>query len=161
MRIAICPGSFDPVTVGHIDIIRRAASLFDRVIVAVLVNDAKQPLFTLEERMDMLCQSICDIPGVEVDHFGGLLMDYAQAKGACAVIRGLRAVSDFEYEFQMASMNRRLNPEVETVFIMTDTRYSYLSSSMIRTVGSMKGEIAGLVPDQVLDFVKHRLNGRA
>lgn len=157
MRIAICPGSFDPVTVGHVDIIKRASGLFDRVVVAVLVNDAKQPVFTLQERMDMLRRATGEIPGIEVDSFHGLLMDYAREKKATAVIRGLRAVSDFEYEFQMASMNRRLNPDVETVFIMTDTRYSYLSSSMVRTIGSMNGDITGLVPDAVLADVRLRL----
>lgn len=161
MRVAICPGSFDPVTVGHIDIIQRAVRLFDHVIVSVLVNEGKQPVFSLEERLQMLGRALGGMPGVAVEHFDGLLMDYAREKGACAVIRGLRAVSDFEYEFQMASMNRRLNPQVETVFIMTDTRYSYLSSSLVRTVGSMEGDIAGLVPDAVLDFVSRRLAGRA
>ena len=122
MRIAICPGSFDPVTLGHLDIIRRAAAMFDRVIVLVMTNASKKPMFSLEERVSLLQRATADTENVEIDSDAGLLVDYARKKGACAVVKGLRALSDFEYEFQMALTNRKLNPQVETVFLTATAR---------------------------------------
>lgn len=149
MRTAIYPGSFDPPTNGHIDIVERGLKLFDRIIVAILVNPAKRCLFTVEERTEMLKECIGDIPGVEIDSFGGLLIDYAQRKNAQAILRGMRAVSDFEYEFQMALMNRRLNREIQTVFLMTGLRWIYTSSSIIKEAAQFGGDISGMVPPSV------------
>ena len=145
-RRAICPGSFDPVTNGHLDIIKRASNVFDEIIVTVFNNQAKQPLFTVEERMDLLLQATQDIPNVKVDSNRGLLMDYAQEKNAQAIIRGLRAVTDFEYELQITSMNRKLNEEIETFFMMTNNRYSFLSSSMVKEVAKYHANVSDLVP---------------
>jgi len=149
MRIAVYPGSFDPVTNGHIDIIKRGAKLFDHFIVAVLNNISKKSLFTVQERMDMLFAVTQDFEGVEVDCFSGLLIDYMKKKNANVAIRGLRAVSDFEYEFQMALMNRKLGKDIETIFMMTSTRYSFLSSSIIKEVAMLGGCVKELVPDMV------------
>ena len=129
MRIAIYPGSFDPVTLGHLDIIRRASGLFDRLIVAVMHNQNKKPMFSVEERMEMLRRTTAGLPNVEIESFGGLLADYARRKNACVLVKGLRAVSDFEYEFQMALANRKLNADLDTVFLMTSSEYMYLSSA--------------------------------
>jgi len=150
MKIALYPGTFDPVTNGHIDIIKRASRLIDKVIVGVLHNPAKKPFFTVQERIDLLKAVTSNMENVEVDSFSGLLVDYVKQRNIDVIIRGLRAVSDFEYEFQMALMNRKLNPEVETFFMMTSTEYSYLSSSIVKEVFQHNGCIDGLVPDVVI-----------
>ncbi len=149
MRIAICPGSFDPLTNGHLDVIQRATKLFDRVVVAVAHNDAKQPLFTLAERMQLVADSIKHLPTVEVDAFDCLLVDFAERRGAQAIIRGLRAVSDFEFEFQLALMNRNLNERVETIFMMPKDTYTYLSSRMIKEIARLGGEVNAFVPAHI------------
>jgi len=149
----VYPGSFDPVTSGHLDIIRRAAAMFDDVTVAVLVNKNKEPAFSVEQRMDFISRSTADLPGVRVDSFTGLLVDYMKNKGANIVIRGLRAISDFEYEFQMAAMNAKLARHVETIFLMTDINHSFLSSSMVKELVYHGGDITGLVPDEIKDDV--------
>ena len=145
-RVAVFPGSFDPLTNGHVDIIERGCAIFDRVIVAVLINADKTPLFSVDERVAMIREVCQERPGVEVDTFNGLLVEYARRKGATALIRGLRAVSDFEYEFQMALMNRRLNHDLETVFLMPAEQYTYTSSRLIKEVFRLGGEVGGLVP---------------
>jgi pantetheine-phosphate adenylyltransferase len=145
-RLALYPGSFDPLTNGHVDIILRGAQLFDRILVAVLVNPDKQSLFSAGERVDLIREVFREYPNVEVDTFGGLLVDYARQKRATAIVRGLRAVSDFEYEFQMALMNRHLEPTLETVFMMPAEQYTYLSSRLIKEVFSLNGDVRGLVP---------------
>ena len=147
--IAIFPGSFDPITNGHLDIISRAARLFDRLVVAILVNPEKAPLFSVPERVALLREVLAEWPTVEVDTFGGLLVDYAQRREATAVVRGLRAISDFEYEMQMALMNRRLSPRLETVFMMPAETYSYVSSRLVKEVFALGGSITGLVPEVV------------
>ena len=149
MRICIYPGTFDPITNGHLDIITRAAALFDKVIIAVAEDNYKKVLFSDEERLDMIREVTRDFDNVSVDSFSGLLMDYCREKDAAAVIRGLRAVSDFEYEMQLALMNKKINPEVETVFLMTGQQYSFISSSIIKDVASLGGCISGLVPPSV------------
>jgi pantetheine-phosphate adenylyltransferase len=147
-RVAICPGSFDPLTNGHVDIITRAACLFDRIVVAVLVNDQKTPFFDAAERVAMIREVFRAEPRVEVDTFDGLLVDYAERRGASAIVRGLRAVTDFEYEWQMALMNRRLR-SVDTVFMMPAEQYSYTSSRLVREVCLLGGDVHGLVPELV------------
>jgi pantetheine-phosphate adenylyltransferase len=149
LKIAVCPGSFDPATNGHIDIIQRSSKLFDKVIVAVLNNPNKQALFSVEERVEILKKACSFMENVEIDSFSGLLIEYAQSKNANAIVKGLRAVSDFEYELQMALMNKKLNSEIETVFIMTSSRYSYLSSSIVKEVARFGGCIRGLVPENI------------
>jgi pantetheine-phosphate adenylyltransferase len=145
-RTAIYPGSFDPVTNGHLDIIKRAVKLFDKVIVAVINNPDKNLLFSAAERVKMLEECFAGQPKLEIDSFDGLLVDYAEKKKAKAIIRGLRAISDFDYEFQMALTNRKLDPEIETVFLMTDHKYSYLNSSLVRQIAKLGGDIKELVP---------------
>ena len=159
MKIAICPGSFDPVTLGHLDIISRASQLFDKVIVAVLCNMDKNPSFSVQERIELLQQVTKDYPNVEIDSFSGLLVDYAKEKGAVAVVKGLRAVSDFEYEFQMAIANKRLNPQLETIFLTAEPDSMYLSSSMVREIGAYGGDISNFVPACVHDRIVRRLRG--
>ncbi len=155
MRIAICPGSFDPVTFGHLDIIRRAAQLFDRVIVVVMTNSAKSPAFTKEERMDFLRRAVSGLSNVEVDSYGGLLAEYARQQKANVIVKGLRAMSDFEYEFQMALTNRKLYPEAETVFLTTTAEHMYLSSSLVKQVATFGGNITGFVPACIVpDIIK-------
>ena len=149
MRRAVYPGSFDPTTNGHIDIITRAAEIFDEIYVAVIANPDKQPYFPLEDRIEMLKDAVSGIKKIKVDSFNGLLVDYAKKIKACAIVRGLRAVSDFDYEFQMALTNRRMSPGIETVFLMTDYKYSYLSSSIVRQIAHLKGDISDLVPKNV------------
>lgn len=144
--LAIYPGSFDPVTNGHLDLIERAAQLFDRLIVAVLKNDGKEPLFTTAERIEMLREATRGWPNVEVDMFGGLLVEYARQKQARVILRGIRAVSDYEYELQMALMNRKLAPEIETVFLLPAEAYSYLSSRLVKEIARLGGSVHGLVP---------------
>jgi pantetheine-phosphate adenylyltransferase len=148
-RIALYPGSFDPLTNGHVDIIQRGARLFDRIIVAILVNRDKTPLFTAAERVEIAREVFASEPKVEIDTFGGLLVDYAQGRGASVIVRGLRAVSDFEYEMQMALMNRHLSPDLETVFMMPGEAYTYLSSRLVKEVFALGGSVAGLVPPAV------------
>lgn len=147
--VAVCPGSFDPVTYGHLDIIHRASEIFDKVIVAVLNNASKSPLFTIQQRMELLVEVTKDIPNVEVDGFEDLLVNYIQKKNANVIIKGLRAVSDFEYEMQMASVNRKLSDKIETFFMMSSTQYSYLSSSVVKQVAMFGGPVGDLVPDVV------------
>jgi pantetheine-phosphate adenylyltransferase len=153
---AIYPGSFDPITNGHLDLIQRGSRMFDRLIVSILRNDAKQPLFTVEERMEMLRDVLCVYSNVEIDSFGGLLVDHASARGATVLLRGIRAISDYEYELQMALMNRRLRPEIETIFMMANEAYSFISSRLVKQVFSLGGDIKGLVPPSV----EARLNTR-
>ena len=153
MRVAVYPGSFDPVTNGHLDIIRRASKTFDKVYVAILTNSSKTPMFTLDQRLDWLRRSTEDIDNVEIDSFSGLLVNYMSERQANIIIKGLRAVSDFEYEFQMALMNRKLNPDVETLFMMTSGKYSYLSSSIVKEVARHRASLDGLVPDFMIDEI--------
>jgi pantetheine-phosphate adenylyltransferase len=154
------PGSFDPITNGHLDLIDRGAKLCDHLIVAILRNEEKQPLFSVEERMEMLREVVRVYPNVEVDSFNGLLVDYAKQKGATAILRGIRAISDYEYELQMALMNRRLCPTVETVFLMASEAYSFISSRLIKQVIALGGNISGLVPPSVEVRLRERvLNG--
>jgi len=148
-RIALYPGSFDPLTNGHVDIIERGARLFDRIIVAILVNRDKTPLFTAAERVEIAREVFAHDPNVEIDTFGGLLVEYAQRREASVIVRGLRAVSDFEYEMQMALMNRHLSPDLETVFMMPGEAYTYLSSRLVKEVFALGGSVAGLVPPAV------------
>lgn len=155
-RIAICPGSFDPVTKGHLDIIRRAAALFDQVIVTVTVNPSKTPTFSAEKRVELIRRCVVDLPNVQAESCLGLLAEYARKKGACVLVKGLRAVTDFEYEFQMALINKKLNPELETMFMTTDSAYMYLSSSAVRQVAGFGGDIAEFVPPEILPDVVRR-----
>ncbi|MGZ4108256.1 MAG: pantetheine-phosphate adenylyltransferase [Actinomycetota bacterium] len=155
---ALCPGTFDPVTNGHVDIIERAAQQFDRVVVAVLENPGKQPLFGVEERVAMLKEATADLRGVEIAAFSGLLVEYAKRIGAKAIVKGLRAVTDFEYEIQMAQMNQRLGG-VETFFMTTAPTWSYLSSSLVREVARFGGDVSGLVPPVVVDRLREKLGG--
>jgi len=157
---AIYPGSFDPVTNGHLDIIERGLNLFDKVIVAILINPAKQAhtLFSVEERIEMLEISMKGIPNTEIDYFNGLLVDYAAKKNATAILRGLRAVSDFEYEFQLALMNRRLNRDIQTVFLMTGFRWIFTSSSIIKEAARFGGDVTSMVPEVVNQRLKEKFN---
>ena len=155
-RLAIFPGSFDPLTNGHVDIILRSAHLFERILVAVLVNSEKQPLFTSSERIAIIREVFREYPNVAVEAFDGLLVDYARQRRASAIIRGLRAVSDFEYEFQMALMNRHLEPTLETVFMMPAEQYTYLSSRLIKEVFRLGGSVRGLVPAAVEDWMRRK-----
>ena len=157
MRIGICPGSFDPVTLGHMDIISRACKIFDKVIVAVPVNPDKRASFTVEERMEMLRTVTADMENVEVDCVRGLLADYASEKHAAAIVKGLRAISDFEYEFQMALTNKKLNPQVETLFLTTATQNMYLSSSMVKQIAGMGGDISSFVPEVIRADIMNRI----
>lgn len=153
-RVAIYPGTFDPITKGHIDIVSRCLGIFDRVIVAVAVNPQKEPLFSVERRLDFARESLKEMPGVELDSFDGLLVDYVNEKGGAAIVRGLRAISDFEFELQMALMNRRLDPGVETVFMMPSQDFSFLTSSMVKEVASYGGAVRGLVHEVVEEALK-------
>ncbi|MEH6938787.1 pantetheine-phosphate adenylyltransferase [Bacillus sp. JJ664] len=148
-RIAVCPGSFDPITLGHLDIIKRGARVFDEVIVVVLNNSAKNSLFSLEERTTLISEATKSIPNVSVDSFSGLLMDYAKSIDASAILRGLRAVSDFEYEMQITAMNKKLVDEIDTFFVMTNNQYSFLSSSIVKEVAKYGGNVKDLVPECV------------
>jgi pantetheine-phosphate adenylyltransferase len=148
-KIAVYPGTFDPVTNGHFDIIQRGLKLFDGLIVAIVTNGSKDPLFTVAERLEMLRETFTDVPNVEVDSFDGLLVDYVAERGADTILRGLRAVSDFEYEFQMALMNRKLNKDIQTVFLMTGLRWIFISSSIIKEANRFGGDTRDLVPECV------------
>lgn len=155
-RIAVYPGSFDPVTLGHLDIIHRAAKQFDKLIVAVLNNAKKNPLFTVDERKELLYQVTANIPNVEVGNFNDLLINYMKTLNAGVIIRGLRAMSDFEYELQLASTNRKLSDDVETFFVMTNPQYSYLSSSIVKEIARFHGPVTDLVPSQVEEALKQK-----
>jgi pantetheine-phosphate adenylyltransferase len=154
--LAVYPGTFDPLTNGHVDIISRGARLFDRIVVAILINAEKAPLFSMDERIEIAREVFKDQRNVEVDTFDGLLVDYVERRHAQVVVRGLRAVSDFEFEFQMALMNHRLNPTIDTVFMMPAEQYTYISSRLIKEVFALGGRVHGLVPD----FVEERLRGK-
>jgi pantetheine-phosphate adenylyltransferase len=156
MRICIYPGTFDPVTNGHLDVLARAARMFDRIIVAVASNPGKAPLFTVAERMRLITENLSALPNVEVGHFDGLLVEYARQHGAVAIIRGLRALSDFEFEFQMALMNRHLDSDIETIFVMTKDAYSYTSSRLVKQVSAFGADIAPFVPPNVAAALQHR-----
>ena len=157
-KIAVYPGSFDPITNGHIDVIKRASKVFDHLIVAVLVNDSKKSMFTLDERLDILKHSIENLDNVSFDSFSGLLVDYCKEKQLSAIVRGLRAISDFEFELQMAQMNRQLYDETETVFFTTSEQYSYLSSSLVKEVAKIERKIDGLIPDYAIMKMKQKLS---
>lgn len=158
MKICVYPGSFDPITNGHLDIINRAAKICDKLIVAVLKNSNKNPFFSLEERVKLLECVLNDNPNVSIDSFSGLLIDYMKKKNATAIIKGLRAVSDFEYELQMALLNKNLDPEIETLFMMTNINYSFLSSSAVKELASNGGNIEGLVPDCIKDEIEKKFS---
>ncbi|MCR4417580.1 MAG: pantetheine-phosphate adenylyltransferase [Ignavibacteria bacterium] len=157
-KTVIYPGTFDPITFGHLDVIQRASELFDTVIVAVLENAAKRPLFTKEERVEMIKVAVKSIPNVEVDVFDGLLVEYAKRKGAIAIIRGLRAVSDFEYEFQMALMNRKISSGITTVFLMPHEKYTYLNSSIVRELARLNANVSDFVPQFVAEKLKEKFS---
>lgn len=157
--VAIYPGSFDPITNGHLDLVARGAKLVDRLIVAILKNENKQPLFTVDERIGMLKQVLAPYANVEVETFDGLLVDFAAERGATAILRGIRAISDYEYELQMALMNRRLRGEIETVFLMAGEAYSFISSRLVKEVFRLGGDISGLVPPQVQAVLRQRIGG--
>ena len=159
MKTCIYPGSFDPITLGHLDVIRRAASIFDKVIVAVMVNAKKKPLFSAQERVELISRVVDKFPNVSVDFSYDLLSHWTAEIGDCVVVKGLRAISDFESEFQMALINRKLNPELETVFLPTSEEYLYLSSSLVKEVGSLGGDISKFVPEEILCDVKNKLSG--
>ena len=159
-RAAVYPGTFDPFTNGHLSIVRRGLEVFDRVVVAVAMDSGKNPLFSLEERVDMIRETYRGQHRVEVEGFSGLLVDYVPGKGANTILRGLRAVSDFEYEFQMALMNRKIKPSIHTVFMMTDYRWLYISSTIIKDVARLGGSIEGLVPENILHRVRRRMDER-
>lgn len=156
-RIAICPGSFDPITNGHLDVVQRASRLFDRVIVAVAASEAKRPLFTLDERLELVRKAVRHLPNVHADAFSGLLVEYAQAQSAHAVVRGLRAVSDFEFEFQLALMNRKLNDQIETIFMMPRESNTFLSSRLVKEIAILGGDVAEFVPQPVLEALRAKL----
>ena len=157
MKIAICPGSFDPVTKGHVDILERSSKLFDKVIAVVLVNPAKTPTFTTEERVELIKRVTKHIPNVEVDSYTGLVADYAQLKNAHTLIKGLRAVTDFEYEFQQALINKKLNPELETLFMVTNQEYMYLSSTLVRQIAEFGGDIDMFVPEEIKEILNEKM----
>ena len=157
--IAIYPGSFDPFTNGHLDVIERSTHLFDTLVVAVLENESKRPLFSVAERIAMMKEALRDHSSVEVGSFGGLLVDYAASQGATVILRGIRAISDYEYELQMALMNRRLHPEIETVFLLANEAYSFISSRLVKEVAGLGGDISGLAPPNVEAELKKKFQG--
>ena len=161
MRTAIYPGSFDPLTNGHLDVIERAVKLFDHVVVAVATNESKHPLFALEERLELVRRAVASIPNVEADSFDCLLVDYAARRSAQAIVRGLRAVSDFEFEFQLALMNRKLNERVETIFMMPKDTYTFLSSRMIKEIVQLGGDVSDFVPSHVQTALLRKLKSRS
>lgn len=162
MTLAIYPGSFDPITTGHLDVAQRASRLFDRVVVAVYsLSEKPGALFTTDERLELAQQSVAHLPNVSVDRFSGLTVEYARAMGAGVIVRGLRAVSDFEYEFKLAHMNDHLAPEIEVVCLMTSSRHSFISSSLIREVATLGGDVDGLVPDHVRDALRTKIELRS
>ena len=157
MKIAIYPGSFDPVTSGHLNIIRRAANIFDKLIVCVMVNSGKRPMFTQEERVDMIRRVTADIPNVEVDCSDGLLAEYAKEKGSCVIVKGLRAGSDFENEFQMALINHKINPSLDTMFLTAEHQHMYLSSSVVKELGGYDVDLSDFLPEQIIPDFKKRI----
>ena len=156
MRIAVYPGSFDPITNGHLDIIERASRVYDKLVVGVLGNASKTPLFSAEKRVEMIRLVTKHLDNVEVDTFTGLLVDFAASKNATVIVKGLRTVADFEYEFQMALLNKALNPEYETMFMMTNTKYSYISSSMVKELAGFHGDLTGLVPCEIIETIEEK-----
>jgi pantetheine-phosphate adenylyltransferase len=160
MRTAIYPGSFDPLTNGHLDVVQRAAKLFDRVIVAVAKNDSKRPLFTLAKRLELVRAAVSHLPHVEADSFDNLLIEYVEQQKAQAVVRGLRAVSDFEFEFQLALMNRKLNGRIETIFMMPKDTYTFLSSRIVKEIASLGGDVSPFVPPHVKAALLEKLKPR-
>ena len=160
MKIAIYPGSFDPITSGHLNIIRRAANIFDRLIVCVMVNGAKSPMFTQQERVDMIRCVVQDIPNVEVESSDELLAEYARKKGSCVIVKGLRAGSDFENEFQMALINHKINPDLDTMFLTSEHQYMYLSSSMVKELGNYNVDLSDFLPEQIIPVFKKRIIDR-
>jgi pantetheine-phosphate adenylyltransferase len=157
-RTAIYPGTFDPITNGHLSIVKRASQIFDKLVIAILNNPQKKPLFSLEERIHMIDEVLKDTPNIEIDSFGGLLVDYAVKKKSNVILRGLRALSDFEYEFQLALMNRKLNRDVQSIFLMTDYKWFYTSSTIVKEAASLGGDINGLVPDLVEQKLKEKFD---
>ena len=157
MKIAVYPGSFDPITCGHLDIIKRCCAIYDEVIVAVLQNSSKKPFFTVGERIELIKKSLTGAKNVRVMAFGGLLVDFVKQQRASVVVRGLRAMTDFEYEFQMALLNKKLCPDIETLFMVTSTHYSYVSSSIVKEIASLGGDFSELVPDEILDDIKQKI----
>jgi pantetheine-phosphate adenylyltransferase len=160
MKIAIYPGSFDPVTIGHLHIIRRAASIFDKLVVCVMVNAGKNPMFTLEERVDFIRRVTAELPNVEVDSSSDLLAEYAKSKGDCVIVKGLRAGSDFEYEFQMALINRKINPDLDTMFLTAEHQYTYLSSSTVKELGAYGVDLSDFLPEQIIPDFQKRITNR-
>src|SRR3954470_1133147 len=160
MRTAVYPGSFDPITNGHLDVVQRAAKLFDRVIVAVAKNESKNPFFSMSQRQDLCAQSVSHLPNVSVDAFTGLLVEYVERMQGDAVVRGLRAVSDFEFEFQLALMNRKLNERVETIFMMPKDTYTFISSRLVKEIARLGGDVGSFVPKMVQEALANRLNSK-
>ena len=160
MKIAIYPGSFDPVTKGHLSIIERAASIFDKLVVCVMVNSGKRPMFDQQERVDLIKRVTGHLQNVEVEYSGELLAEYARKKGSCVIVKGLRAVSDFESEFQMALINRKLNPDLDTMFLTTDHQYMYLSSSIVKELGNYGVPLQDFLPDEIIDDFERRIHER-
>ena len=157
MKIAIYPGSFDPVTSGHLNIIRRAANIFDRLIVCVMVNGGKQPMFSQDERVDLIRRVTADLSNVEVDSSDELLAEYARRKGSCVIVKGLRAGSDFENEFQMAMINRKINPELDTMFLTAEHQYMYMSSSMVKELGRYRADLSDFLPEEIIPDFQERI----
>ena len=157
MKIAVYPGSFDPVTIGHLNIIRRAANIFDKLIVCVMVNAGKNPMFSLEERVDLIRRVTSDIPNVEVDSSSELLAEYAKRRGSCVIVKGLRAGSDFENEFQMALVNKKINPELDTMFLTAESQYMYLSSSMVKELGTYGVDLSDFLPEEIISDFQSKL----
>ncbi|MBR3484550.1 MAG: pantetheine-phosphate adenylyltransferase [Lachnospiraceae bacterium] len=158
MKIALYPGTFDPVTLGHLDIIRRAAGVCDKLVIGVLPNSAKRPWFSVEERIELIKKVTSELDNVEVESFDGLTVDFGKKIGASVIVRGLRAITDFEYELQIAQINHKLNPDIDTIFFTTSVEYSYVSSSIAKEVASYGGDVSGLVPREIIDdlFEKHK-----
>ena len=160
MKIAVYPGSFDPITSGHLNIIRRASKIFDKLIVCVMINVVKNPMFSLEERVNLIQRVTRDLPNVEVDGSSELLADYAKRRGSCVIVKGLRAGSDFENEFQMALINRKINPELDTMFLTADSQYMYLSSSAVKELGSYGVELSDFLPEEIIPDFQERIEQR-